>query len=96
MRIKLVDEKEYEIKEFNTSPLIGGEEGEVITTVHLLSDMPNEEFFSTIEQDFTEDNCSEITIFGDGLNMSFKPKGILSRNFSSNSNGTQTTVVFKN
>lgn len=95
MIIKLVDGKEYELEQFFMSS-VTGEENTTILTFHLSNKITDSEFFEVVEQDFTEHNTKEILLLNGDSEIKFSPKTIISKSYSTNAYGNQTTVVFKN
>lgn len=97
MKIKLIDGTEYEVEQFMVSKVVGEEENErTIVTLHLASKLSSSEFFEMLEQAFTEENTSELVLYNGVFEIKFTPKSAISKTYSSNAFGNQTTISFKN
>lgn len=95
MKIKLIDETEYELEQLMMSKSMGEEDSKVLT-LNLSNKIKSSDFFENVERDFTDENTREM-VFTDGeIEVVFKPKSIVSKMYTTNNYGNQTTVVFKN
>ena len=97
MKIKLTNGTEYGIEQFIVSNILGEEEnGSTMVTFHLGNQLRSSEFFETLEQDFTEENTTEIVLYCKDTEIKFSPKSAITKTYSSNAFGNQTTISFKN